>query len=89
MEGFGITIADAMSFACVPIAGASGGPLDFIRHEETGYLVDGLDQGAIESALRALHDHPGMRENMSLAARNFAIDKLTWNQHVENILQRI
>ncbi|MCA0849961.1 glycosyltransferase family 4 protein [Salipiger thiooxidans] len=89
MEGFGLTIADAMSFGCVPVAGASGGPLDFIRNGETGYLVDGTKTGEIVTALERLITDPAHREALAAAARDFALAQLTWDAHARKILERL
>jgi glycosyltransferase involved in cell wall biosynthesis len=89
MEGFGLTIADAMAFRCVPVAGASGGPLDFIRSGETGFLVDGENISDIEAALEHLITKPEQREMMASAAQEFAREHLTWDAHVSKILERL
>lgn len=86
MEGFGLTIADAMSFACVPVVGASGGPLDFIQSGKTGYLVDGTQQDEIVASLKRLITDGSHRENLSRAAQVFARTELTWDAHAEKIL---
>jgi len=86
MEGFGLTIADAMAFRCVPVAGASGGPLDFIQSGRTGYLVDGEVIEEITQAVEALIDDPQKRETMASAAQDFARTRLTWDSHVQQVL---
>lgn len=89
MEGFGLTIADAMSFGTVPVAGASGGPLDFIATDETGFLVDGTDQGAIVDALRRLVEDRGDLARIGRNAQSFACSRMTWGAHVGAILSRL
>lgn len=89
MEGFGLTIADAMSFGTVPVAGASGGPLDFITTDETGFLVDGTDQGAIVDALRRLVEDRGDLARIGRNAQSFACSRMTWGAHVGAILSRL
>lgn len=89
MEGFGLTIADAMSFGCVPVAGASGGPLDFIETGETGYLVDGTREEEIVAALRHLIADASHRSALAHAAQLFARRELTWDAHAQKILQRL
>jgi glycosyltransferase involved in cell wall biosynthesis len=89
MEGFGLTIADGMAFGCVPVAGASGGPLDFIRDGETGFLVDGTDISAITGSLEALFRDSDQMSRMAKAAHEFAHGALTWDTHVKNILTHV
>lgn len=87
LEGFGLTIADAMAFRCVPIAGATGGPKDFIRNGETGYLVDGGCVSEIQNAVESLIKDEAKRAAMATAAQVFAKKHLTWDAHVQKILR--
>lgn len=87
LEGFGISIADAMSFGAAVVAGASGGPLDYIRDGETGILVDGNNIDSISSALRNLLLDTRLRQDLSVQAKRFALSELTWDRHVETILR--
>jgi len=89
LEGFGLTIADGMAFGCIPIAGASGGPLDFIRDNETGLLVDGHDIEALKSCLTKLLQSGARRTELSKAAHSFAHSQLTWHRHILNIIRKI
>jgi len=88
LEGFGLTIADGMAFGCVPIAGASGGPLDFVTPGQTGMLVQGENMREIQDAIRHLYEHPQERDALAAKTRSFARDTLTWQRHVEKITQR-
>lgn len=84
-EGFGLVIADAMSFGNVVIAGANGGPRDFIKHGKTGLLVDGGDQQALRKAIaRLLHDRC-LIASLGKEAQRFSIANLSWNRHVERV----
>src|SRR5690606_25123252 len=87
IEGFGIAIADAMQFGAVPIAGANGGPLDFIRDGENGYLVEAEDVGALSSRIEALLSDDAQRRTMSDRAREFAQRHFSWAEHVATIDQ--
>lgn len=89
IEGFGITIADAMQFACVPIAGSNGGPLDFIVDGETGYLVDGRDIDGLADLIEKLLDDPDKPIRIGLAAKRFSDAKLTWSSHVQTVIQAL
>lgn len=89
LEGFGLTIVDSMSFACVPIAGASGGPLDFIDDGLTGILVDGRHVTEIETALTSLADSEEYRSSVATAAQAFVRRDATWQAHAARILERV
>jgi len=89
IEGFGISIADAMSFGCIPVAGVAGGPADFIQHGQTGHLVDGRDLDAIVSAVRNIRANPQQSRAMALAAQQFALRHFSWDAHVQRILASV
>lgn len=89
MEGFGLSIADAMAFGAVPVAGDSGGPVDFVHPAETGYLVDGRDVAAIAAALRRLIEDRDHLDSLGRSAWRFAHQRLTWSAHVRSILDRL
>ncbi len=89
LEGFGISIADAMSFGAAAIAGANGGPTDFINDGETGILVEGRDAANIATAVRFLLRQPQRAMSISMAGRSFALEQLTWDRHVSLILESV
>lgn len=89
IEGFGIAIADAMQFGAVPIAGANGGPLDFIRDGENGYLVEAEDVGTISARLEDLLADAELRGSLSDRAREFAKRNFSWAAHVVAISSSI
>lgn len=80
-EGFGLTIADAMSFGCVAVAGAGAGPSDFIEHGVTGYLVDGSDNLQIIDAVGTLMRDEELRMRIGSAGRKYVLDNLSWDDH--------
>lgn len=46
-EGFGMTIIEAMACRCPAVSTKSGGPEDFVHHDQNGYLVEVNDHEAI------------------------------------------
>jgi phosphatidylinositol alpha-1,6-mannosyltransferase len=88
-EGFGLVIADAMSFGCAVLAGVAGGPRDFICDRQTGILVDGLDQDAITAAIRELILDAVLRKRIADAGRSYALKQLSWNNHIDVILSGV
>lgn len=86
-EGFGIVIADAMSFGCAVVTGRDGGPGDYIEHGVTGLLVDGDDSGELTAALRSLAADEGVRVQMAQQGRDYALNHFSWLGHVEPLLR--
>ena len=89
IEGFGISIADAMAFGAVAVAGRSGGPSDFISHQKTGILVDGTQPEKIAYELKHLLTNDEKLCRISQTGACFARESLTWNRHVKKILDRL
>lgn len=85
-EGFGLVIADAMSFGCAVVAGDAGGPRDFVRDNSNGILVDGLNKAALKLAIMNLINKPDLRERLSECGRTYATTQLSWDAHAEQIL---
>lgn len=89
IEGFGLTIADAMSFGAVIIAGQDGGPADYILNGETGLLVNGYDHTAIANALEGIILDHDARYRLSCQGRSWAMKTLSWQKHVDKIIENI
>ena len=89
IEGFGITIADAMQFGCVPVAGKNGGPLDFISDGVTGHLVDGHNVEALAQRLESLLGDGTTQDRIGDAAKRFANENLTWESHAKTVLSSL
>lgn len=85
-EGFGLTIADAMSFGCTVIAGQNAGPDDFIENGSSGFLVDGRDIDTLASLLMALYDDPELRLRVGAAGQRHVMSQLSWSNHVDAAL---
>lgn len=88
-EGFGLVIADAMSFGSAVIAGSDGGPSDFVISGETGLLADGTVIESIAEAITDLVADDELRRRISAAGREYALAHLSWNEHAQAILNEI
>lgn len=88
-EGFGLVIADAMSFGCAVLAGEAGGPKDFIRSGENGLLVNGLNQDDIIFQMRRLIKDHTFRSRLGSSASLFAQNELSWDKHIAGIIQML
>lgn len=85
-EGFGLVIADALSFGCAVIAGQDGGPSDFINNEVTGLLIDGGDVDLLETRISKLMTDHEYRIGLGENGREYALANLSWSRHVDSIL---
>jgi glycosyltransferase involved in cell wall biosynthesis len=69
-EGMPNALIEAMSFGLPPIVSdASPGPLELVRHGETGVVVPSDDPDALASAITLLATHPDLRRTLGDAAR--------------------
>ncbi|MGC4250459.1 MAG: glycosyltransferase family 4 protein [Sphingobium sp.] len=81
IEGFGLSIADAMAHGIPCIVGKDGGPAELIRDGVTGLVVDGHSMDAITGALELLAGDAALRERLGDKARQWAAQNLSWQQH--------
>lgn len=88
-EGFGLVIADAMSFGSAVIAGSDGGPSDFVVTGETGLLTDGTAVESIAAAITELVVDDDLRSRVSAAGRDYALTHLSWKEHAQAILDEV
>ncbi|MEA2716728.1 MAG: GalNAc-alpha-(1-_4)-GalNAc-alpha-(1-_3)-diNAcBac-PP-undecaprenol [Actinomycetota bacterium] len=69
-EGMPNALLEAMSFGVAPIVSdASPGPLEVVRHGETGLVVPTGDAGALAAAITRLATDPELRRTLGDAAR--------------------
>ncbi|MCO6416012.1 glycosyltransferase family 4 protein [Siccirubricoccus sp. KC 17139] len=88
IEGFGISIADAMAHGLVCIVGAEGGPAELIQHDVTGFVVDARSEAAIAAVLERVLLDSTLRSRMGEAARCWVGENLSWHHHCRISLDR-
>jgi glycogen(starch) synthase len=86
-EGFGVVCAEAMAHGRPVVAGAVGGLLDLVVHEETGLLVPPRDVEALRAALHRLLEDDELRARLGANARKRAEEKLSWDHVTDLTLQ--
>lgn len=69
VEGFGVSISEAMAMELPVVATRVGGIPDQVVHNETGYLVDPGDEDGMASAMLKLALSPELRRALGQAAR--------------------
>lgn len=89
VEGFGLVIADAMSFGALAIAGRAGGPGEFVEDGRTGILVDGEDVGAIADAIAAAIANGEQHRKIAEEGRRWCLANLSWANHVGAIIEAL
>ena len=77
-EGLGIVILEAMSSGLPVISTRCGGPETSVVNGETGYLVPVRDPVALSESIFALLQDVSLREQMSAAARNRAVERFSF-----------
>jgi glycosyltransferase involved in cell wall biosynthesis len=81
VEGFGLSVADAMAQGLVCIVGKDGGPAEFVRDGVTGFVVDGQSIDAIRTAIDLLISDPALCRRIGDRARIWSADNLSWDRH--------
>src|SRR4051794_10519886 len=78
VEGLGIVYLEASACALPVIAGDSGGAPDAVRHNETGYVVDGRSEKALVDRVSGLLADPLARKSLGDAGRAWVSDQWSW-----------
>jgi glycosyltransferase involved in cell wall biosynthesis len=86
-EPFGLILLEAQACGVPVVASASGGPLEFITHDETGLLVPPLDPTALARALARLLGDPVLRERIALAGQQRARRSYTADIRADRIAE--
>lgn len=76
-ETFGLTVQEAMASGLPVVAPATGGPLDLVRHGQTGFLIPPGDDQALRERVYELVRAPELRAAFGRAGRAVALTR-TW-----------
>jgi len=83
MEGFGLTVAEAMSSGVPVVASDRGSIPELVADGEAGFVADpGRPEGFVEPLLRLLAD-PGLRDKLGRAARERVERLFRWDRCVD------
>lgn len=85
-EGFGMVIIEAASMGVPVVASNVPGPIDAVRHEETGLVVPVRNAGALAAALQILLRDPTKRKVYGGAAAAFARDNFEQKEFLRYVL---
>ncbi len=89
LEGFGLAIADSISFGCAAVVGKDGGPSDFVLNEERGLVVDGYDVNMIAESLERVITDPKLRQRLGSQGRAWCLENLSWQRHTRQIMESL
>ena len=84
-EGFGITYIEAGLAGLPSISGNQGGAPEAVIDGETGFVVDGTQQAAVNAAVIRLIDEDASAHHMSQNAQTHA-NRLLWHKQIDQIL---
>jgi len=87
IEGFGLTILEAMACGCPVIASDSGGAIDIIRHGENGYLVTYGDTSQLAALILQLIEDETLRSRFETQGKTTAITRFTWKKMARNYIR--
>ena len=77
VEPFGLVVVEAMLRGVPVVAPAEGGPLETVRADTDGLLVDPRDRDALAAAVVRLAGDPELRNEMGAAGRERALRDFT------------
>ena len=85
-ETFGCTVSEAMASGLPVVTVNAGGPTDFVRHGETGWLAEPDNDAALLAGVKHLLEDRALRKRMGAAARAHA-ETMTWSAVCDMLLQ--
>ncbi|MDH4123732.1 MAG: glycosyltransferase family 4 protein, partial [Thermoplasmata archaeon] len=86
MEGWGLSIMEAMASGCPVIATPVGGVTEFVSDGETGILIDLGDLHGFAGAIERLLDDEKLRDKLTHSARE-SLWKYTWKSAAEKTIE--
>ncbi|NVO01032.1 MAG: glycosyltransferase [Geobacteraceae bacterium] len=85
-EGFGLVIVEAEAMGVPVVVSDVPGPIDAMRHEETGLIVPVKKVGALAAALKTLLNDSDKRLAFGIAAAAFARNNFEQNEFLHCLL---
>jgi glycosyltransferase involved in cell wall biosynthesis len=88
-EGYGMAIAEAMTFGLPVIASNTGGIPDLIKDGINGYLVAPENEGELSKKIALLIKEPVRRAGMGAASRAISKNFPDWSQNAERFIEKL
>jgi glycosyltransferase involved in cell wall biosynthesis len=87
MEAAGNVILEALASGCPIVCTDAGGPTEYVRDGETGFVVPAGDVHAMAARLRMLLASPSLRCSMALSARRSAEQEFAYERMIGDVIQ--
>lgn len=84
-EAFGVAHLEAMAFGLLAIGTRGQGPSMFIKHEETGLLVEKGSVFSLKSMLQMIFNNPEKMKQIALNGKKYVHENFTWKQHAKKL----
>lgn len=85
-EAFGVAYLEAMGSGLLAIGVRGQGPGAFIRHGETGLLVEPNDVESLYEAMKAVFDDRSGAQTMAAAGNRLVRSEFKWDRHAEKLI---
>jgi glycosyltransferase involved in cell wall biosynthesis len=87
LEGFGLSILEAMAAGKPVVAARSGGVLDFVKNGENGLLVEPRNWQQLSKAISELASDESLRKEMGKLNKGYTNRDLTWARSAQNAVE--
>ena len=85
-EHFGVSILEAMAHGCVPFVVANGGPIEFVRENDTGFQYDTLDELVAKTRRLTVDQSAVARMSARAQAEARRFSQSVFMQRLHNVL---
>ena len=86
-EAFGLVALEAQSCGVPAVTSNFPGVRTVIKHGETGLLIEPKNVDALTTALQQILWNDDLRKRMGQAARQFVLEKFSWERHIDGLMQ--
>ena len=86
IEGLGVVLLEAMSYAKPAIASNAGGITDIMMDGDNGFLVPPGDVQALAHAVEQLATNNAIRERMGIRAKQVVDEKFSWDRITNQLI---
>ena len=87
-EGFGIPPVEAMAAGVPVVATRSGGVVETVKHQQTGFLVEKNNPQQVAESIVTLLENDALRMALGKAARQHVLNHFTWDRVASRMYER-